>query len=121
MSPKRDWSARLSRWLIDRYPAEFQRAHSPELQDASAWMLADAPGPRSAVRLVASLAWGALVQHASEFAADVRYACRTLRRSKWFAVCAALSFAIGIGTVLPIYMTFASTLFRNVEGIAAPE
>ncbi len=121
MSPKQDWSARLSRWLIDRYPAEFQRAHGPELRDASAWMLADAPSPRSAVRLVASLAWGALVQHGSEFAADVRYACRTLRRSKWFAVCAALSFAIGIGTVLPIYMTFSSTLFRNVEGIAAPE
>jgi predicted permease len=115
------WARRLTAWLIERYPAEFRRAHERELLDASDWTLAETPGPFTAVRLAANLAVGVVSQHAAELVTDIRYARRTLGRSRWFAVCATLSLAIGIGTVLPVYLSFASTIFRNVKGVASPD
>lgn len=115
-----NWAGRIAAWLIKRYPSEFRRAHERELRDASEWTLAESPGVWMIARLIANLAAGALAQHAAEFAADVRYACRALGRSKWFALGATLSLGIGIGTVLPIYLTFAATVFRNVDAIARP-
>lgn len=116
-------AARLAAWLIARcYPEDFRRAHGRELRDASAWTLASSPrNPLTAARLLADLALGAIRQHASEFARDVRYAARTLSRAKWFTACAIFSLAMAAGTVLPIYLTFANTIFRNVDAIASPE
>ncbi|MCC6537591.1 MAG: ABC transporter permease [Bryobacterales bacterium] len=116
-----NWAARVTAWLIERYPAEFRRMHAGELREAAHHTLSTETDAASVARLVANLAAGAVVQHAAEFAADIRYARRTLGRSKLFAVCAAISFGVGIGTVLPLYISFAFTLFRPADGIANPE
>ena len=109
---------RLISWLIERYPAEFRRAHGRELRDASEWTLAESPGPGTLARLAVNLAAGAIAQHAAEFASDVRYARRTLGRSKWFAACAI---AFGIVKVfvdnghLPALIKLGQALHRDVD------
>ena len=88
---------RLYRSLLRFYPASFRSEYEPELLDTFEQLVRDRGRLATVMSALADVIPNALAAHGRILGQDLRYAVRTLSRSRGFAATVVLVTAIGVG------------------------
>jgi predicted permease len=117
----------IYRRLASKLPEDFQRRHGPDMARSTEDLMRHAARSNRSgfastiLRVFGDLLWRIPIEHFAELRQDIRYGARMLGRSPGFTIAAAISLALGIGSMVSLYSIADLLFFTPVSEVREPD